>query len=97
MKFKRLLFLTGALLQISLAAHAELVSIFTNVVPTMAVPRRASIIFIQCHGLAPGDLSCYGQTNYQTPNLDRLAREGERFTQAYAACNVCSPTRGLAT
>ncbi len=80
MKFKRLLFLTGALLQISLAAHAELGSIFTNVVPTMAVPRRASIIFIQCHGLAPGDLSCYGQTNYQTPNLDRLARDGIRFT-----------------
>jgi arylsulfatase A-like enzyme len=44
------------------------------------MPRRPSIIFIQCHGLAYGDLSCYGQTNYQTPTLDRLAAEGIRFT-----------------
>ena len=47
---------------------------------TAAVPRRPSIIVIQAHDLALGDLSCYGQTNYQTPNLDRLAREGMRFT-----------------
>ena len=39
------------------------------------------------------DLGCYGSTFYETPNLDRLAKEGARFTQAYAACPVCSPTR----
>ncbi len=39
------------------------------------------------------DVGCYGSTFYETPNLDRLAREGVRFTQAYAACPVCSPTR----
>ncbi len=39
------------------------------------------------------DLGCYGSTFYETPNVDRLAREGVRFTDAYAACPVCSPTR----
>ncbi|HEY5042900.1 MAG TPA: sulfatase-like hydrolase/transferase [Verrucomicrobiae bacterium] len=54
-------------------------SAFTNASPK-TIPHRASIIFIQCHGLGYGDLSCYGQTNFQTPNLDRLAAEGIRFT-----------------
>ena len=39
------------------------------------------------------DGGCFGSKFYQTPNLDRLAAEGMRFTQAYAACAVCSPTR----
>src|SRR6185312_11050050 len=39
------------------------------------------------------DLGCYGSTFYETPHLDRLAKEGARFTAAYAACPVCSPTR----
>ena len=81
MKFIRLLILTAALLPSGFAVRADLASIFTNVAPaTGAVPRRPSIIFIQCHGLGAGDLSCYGQTNFQTPNLDRLAAEGVRFT-----------------
>lgn len=60
-------------------AHADLASLFTNTSAPAKVS-RPSIIFIQCHGLAQGDLSCYGQTNFQTPVLDRLAREGVRFT-----------------
>jgi len=43
--------------------------------------------------LGQRDLGCYGSTFYETPNLDRLANEGARFTDAYAACPVCSPTR----
>ena len=39
------------------------------------------------------DLACQGSKYYETPNLDRLASEGIRFTDAYAACAVCSPTR----
>ncbi|DAC23309.1 MAG TPA: sulfatase [Candidatus Poseidoniales archaeon] len=39
------------------------------------------------------DLGCQGSTYYQTPNIDKLAAEGVRFTDAYAACAVCSPTR----
>ena len=40
-----------------------------------------------------GDLSCYGRPDYQTPNLDRLASQGMRFTNAYSAAPVCTPTR----
>ena len=39
------------------------------------------------------DLGCQGSDYYQTPNIDRLAKRGARFTNAYAACAVCSPTR----
>src|SRR3954471_11229478 len=39
------------------------------------------------------DLGCYGSKFYETPNLDRMASQSVRFTQAYAACPVCSPTR----
>ena len=53
--------------------------VISNTAPT-AIPRRASIILIVADGLGYGDLSCYGQTNFQTPNLDRLATEGVRFT-----------------
>ncbi|MDR3457331.1 MAG: sulfatase-like hydrolase/transferase [Verrucomicrobiae bacterium] len=83
MKSHRLV-LCLALMSAALAAPAQepesLASIFTNA-NLAAVPiNRPSIIYIQCHGLGYGDLSCYGQTNFQTPNLDRLAAEGIRFT-----------------
>jgi arylsulfatase A-like enzyme len=48
------------------------------------MPRRANIILIVADGLAAGDLSCYGQTQFQTPNLDRLAAGGIRFTNYLA-------------
>ena len=54
-------------------------------------PRRPCIIFIQCDGLGYGDLSCYGQTKFQTPNLDRLAAGGIRFTSYYAGDAASSP------
>ncbi len=77
------------------AQDESLASIFSNAKaakarPT-ALPRRSSIIFIACHGLALGDLSCYGQTNFQTPNLDRLAAEGTRCTD-YRAGGEALPT-----
>jgi arylsulfatase A-like enzyme len=82
MKLNRSLALCVALLGLAAGAHADLASLFTNTTTSgAAASRRPSIIFLQCHGLAPGDLSCYGQTNYQTPNLDRLAAGGLRFTQ----------------
>jgi arylsulfatase A-like enzyme len=86
MTLNRLLLL-AVLLQFSSAARADLISIFTNVAPaaTTALPRRASIIFIQCDGLGYGDLSCYGQAKFQTPNLDKLAAEGIRFTNYFVA------------
>jgi len=55
--------------------------------------KKPNIIFILIDDLGWVDLTCYGSTFYETPNIDRLASEGMRFTDAYAACPVCSPTR----
>jgi arylsulfatase A len=52
-----------------------------------------NIVLILADDLGWTDLSCYGSDLYATPHLDRLARDGMRFTQAYSACTVCSPTR----
>jgi arylsulfatase A-like enzyme len=54
---------------------------------------RPNILFIMADDLGWGDLSCYGRPDYKTTNLDRLAGEGMRFTNAYSAAPVCSPTR----
>ncbi len=58
-----------------------------------SAPRRPSIILIVADDLGYGDLGCYGQTKIKTPNLDRLAAEGIRFTDAYAGSTVCAPSR----
>ena len=55
--------------------------------------RRPNILFILADDLGFGDLSCYGRPDYQTPNLDRLAREGVRLANAYSASPLCTPTR----
>ncbi len=56
-------------------------------------PRRPNIIFILADDLGYGDLGCYGQKRIRTPNLDRLAAEGIRFTDFYAGSTVCMPSR----
>ena len=56
-------------------------------------PARPNVVFILCDDLARGDLGCYGQKLIQTPNLDRMAAEGMRFTQAYCGTSVCAPSR----
>jgi arylsulfatase A-like enzyme len=73
-------------------ANAQLSFVFTNQ-PPQVLPRRPSIILIVADGLGHGDLSCYGQTKFQTPNLDRLAAEGIRFTSYYAGDAASSPSR----
>ncbi len=55
--------------------------------------RRPNIIYIMCDDMGYGDLGCYGQQLIETPNLDRMAREGMRFTQAYAGSPVSAPSR----
>jgi len=55
--------------------------------------RVPNIVLILADDLGWADLGCYGNTYHQTPNLDRLAAQGMRFTDAYAASSVCSPTR----
>lgn len=59
-----------------------------------SVAAQPNILFILADDLGWTDLSCYGSPFNETPNIDRLASEGLRFTQAYTAGAVCSPTRG---
>ena len=55
--------------------------------------RQPNIILVLLDDFGWRDLSCYGSSFYETPNIDKLAGEGLRFSNAYAACPVCSPTR----
>ncbi len=57
---------------------------------TMSQP---NFVFIFMDDMGWKDLGCYGSSFYETPNIDRLAEEGMRFTDGYASCPVCSPTR----
>jgi len=54
---------------------------------------KPNIIFIMADDLGYGDLGCYGQKEIKTPNIDRLAAEGMRFTDHYAGSTVCAPSR----
>ena len=56
-------------------------------------PQPRNVVLFLIDDLGWRDLGCYGSDYYKTPHVDRLAREGGRFTDAYAACPVCSPTR----
>ncbi len=58
-----------------------------------AEPANPNIIFILTDDLGWTDLGCFGSRFYETPHLDRMARGGMKFTDAYSACTVCSPTR----
>jgi arylsulfatase A-like enzyme len=55
--------------------------------------RPPNIVVFLVDDLGATDLGCFGSSFYETPNVDRLAREGMRFTAAYSNCPVCSPTR----
>lgn len=56
-------------------------------------PSKPNIIFILCDDMGYGDLGCYGQKYISTPNIDRMAQNGIRFTQAYAGSPVSAPSR----
>ena len=58
-----------------------------------AKQKKPNFVFFLVDDLGWTDLGCFGSTFYETPNIDRLARQGLKFTNAYAACPVCSPTR----
>ena len=63
-----------------------------GLVATLATA-QPNFVFFLVDDLGWGDLGCYGSTFHETPNLDRLASQGMRFTNAYSACTVCSPSR----
>jgi len=76
--------------------RAALVSVLSNLTPLMAQDREVkpmNVVFVLVDDLGWTDLTCQGSEFYATPNIDRLAASGIRFTDAYAACAVCSPTR----
>ncbi len=85
----KLLLLATALATAWLAAPAH-AQINTNKFPP---PTHPNIIFILAVDLGYGELGCYGQTEIQTPNIDKLAQEGMRFTSFYAGSTVCAPSR----
>lgn len=63
---------------------------------TMAAEKEKpipNIVFIIADDLGYGDVSCYGQQKFETPNIDRLAQEGMRFTQCYSGTTVSAPSR----
>ena len=61
--------------------------------PTVAQSRPPNIVFILADDLGVNDLGIYGRKDHRTPNLDRLATEGLRFTTAYVGSPICSPSR----
>jgi arylsulfatase A-like enzyme len=70
-------------------------AVLIPVITASAADNRPNIIFIMADDLGYGHLGCYGQTLIRTPNLDRLATEGMRFTQAYAGSCVCASSRSV--
>ncbi len=60
---------------------------------TIDLHKKPNIFFILIDDMGWPDLACYGSKFHETPNIDRLASQGMKFTDAYAACPVCSPTR----
>jgi arylsulfatase A-like enzyme len=78
---------------VGLLAVATILTVLQSIRAAETVRRPPNIVFILADDLGYGDLGCYGQTQIKTPNLDRLATEGMRFTQCYAGSTVCAPSR----
>jgi len=76
-----------------LAAGAAALGSMGRATAAEAAPPKLNFIFILLDDMGQRDLGCYGSTIYETPNTDKLASQGMRFTDGYAACPVCSPTR----
>jgi arylsulfatase A-like enzyme len=72
-----------------------LVVLFLNwlLAPVLSQTARPNIIYIMADDLGYADLSGYGRKDYETPNLDKLAKQGVKFMNAYAAAALCTPTR----
>ena len=68
---------------------------FLSAIPLFSEQIKPNVIYILTDDLGYGDLSCYGQKKYQTPNIDLLASEGIKFTTHYSGNTVCSPSRAV--
>src|SRR6185436_12353524 len=56
-------------------------------------PSRPNVIIILADDMGWGDLGCYGNPKFKTPNIDRMAKEGSRLTDFYSTCPYCAPSR----
>ena len=76
----------------------KILPLFCLLATSVLVADKPNVILINADDLGYGDLSCYGATKVKTPHIDRLAKEGMRFTDAHSASAVCAPSRyGLLT
>jgi len=82
-------------MQVSIRGLLYLLISFVLMAPSDAqsLDNKPNIIYILADDLGYGDLSCYGQQKFETPNIDRLAAEGMMFTQHYSGSTVCAPSR----
>jgi arylsulfatase A-like enzyme len=78
---------------LAVTAAAVCAASLSGATQSAPAPSRPNIVIVQADDLGYGDLSAYGQARFQTPMLDRLSREGIRFTQYYAGSTVCAPSR----
>ncbi|MBK3518287.1 arylsulfatase [Carboxylicivirga marina] len=87
---------------VNLSVFSLLLLLFTGVLTGCGVKqneqdkskvRRPNVIYILADDLGYADLSCYGQTKFSTPNIDKLAEKGIKFTQHYSGSTVCAPSR----
>ncbi len=76
-----------------LLAGALLAALSVFIAPNAGAAEKPNILFILSDDIGYGDLGCYGATLVKTPNIDRLAREGRRFTDAHSPASTCTPTR----
>lgn len=84
---------TGVVLLIDMKRFGILLLLTFSCCLSNAADRKPNFVVFLVDDLGWGDLGCYGSTFHETPHLDRLAADGMKFTQAYSACTVCSPSR----
>jgi len=89
MKFQKLLFTSVVLFIFGTACNGPK----QQKQPQNQNQGKPNIIYILADDLGYGDLSCYGQTHFETPNIDNLAENGMKFTQHYSGSTVCAPSR----
>ena len=76
----------------TIGAGAAALGLSGNINAASSGNKRPNILWITCEDISP-DLGCYGLSEVKTPNLDRLASQGIRYTRAFAHAGVCAPAR----
>ncbi|MFI4911647.1 MAG: arylsulfatase [Sedimentisphaeraceae bacterium JB056] len=90
MSLTRRQFLSHSLM---ITAGASISGCYSTSKKVNTAPKNPNIIYILADDLGYGDLGCYGQKQIKTPNIDKMAAEGMKFTQHYAGSTVCAPSR----